>query len=540
MNAELHDAVDFDGFRRLARAALARALPPDAVHWSVAGEAAPQLFVAADEGSSPQHADPHPQASGGGFSSDTEDEAAGLSPAGGTGAAPAGAIAEAPRVPAGFVDLCRQVVLHHDRQRFARLYRLLWRLQHEPRLRHDPLDAEWIALRQMAQAVRRDMHKMKAFVRFRQIVRGPGEAVLHVAWFEPEHHIVEAVAPFFMRRFANMAWAVLTPQRSVHWDGEHLAFGPGGNRQQAPAADAGEALWLTYYRSIFNPARLKLHAMQKEMPRRYWPNLPEAQLISALSAQAPQRSGEMIERAATPARALARPRRDAARSVPAARAGQRRPEGSAAANVDERSALWLAQREAASNCRECPLGALATQTVWGEGPIGARLMLVGEQPGDQEDLQGRPFVGPSGQLLQRAMAQLGWLRERLYITNGVKHFKYEPRGKRRMHKTPAQREADACQHWLESEIELVRPAALVALGATAARQLLGHPVAVTRQRGQWLQRADGLQVLITLHPSALLRGDPGDRESAYAAWLDDLAKASDYASTLPDADGISP
>lgn len=202
------------------------------------------------------------------------------------------------------------------------------------------------------------------------------------------------------------------------------------------------------------------------------------------------------------------------------------PLNSSAADAALRKAQWLQQRDAAAGCRECPLGALATQMVWGEGPIDACLMLVGEQPGDQEDLQGRPFVGPSGELLQRALAQLQWPRERLYVTNSVKHFKYQLRGKRRMHKTPAQREAEACQHWLESEIALVRPAALVALGATAARQLLGRPVAVTRERGQWLQRDDGLPVLITLHPSALLRADRAARDAAYLAWLDDLAQAS--------------
>ncbi|HJV02074.1 MAG TPA: UdgX family uracil-DNA binding protein [Burkholderiaceae bacterium] len=188
-----------------------------------------------------------------------------------------------------------------------------------------------------------------------------------------------------------------------------------------------------------------------------------------------------------------------------------------------------AEREAASGCRECPLGFHATQTVWGEGPLRAPLMLVGEQPGDQEDRQGRPFVGPAGQMLDRACAELGWPREALYVTNAVKHFKFELRGKRRMHKTPAQREAAACLHWLESEIAHVKPAAIVALGATAARQLLGHPVAVMSMRGQWLAREDGRRVLVTLHPSALLRvvGE-AERAAAYEAWLADLRQAADH------------
>jgi DNA polymerase len=183
----------------------------------------------------------------------------------------------------------------------------------------------------------------------------------------------------------------------------------------------------------------------------------------------------------------------------------------------------------AGHCRECPIGLLGTRTVWGEGPVGAPLMLVGEQPGDREDEQGRPFVGPAGQLLDRALAQLQWPRERLYVTNAVKHFNFEWRGKRRLHKTPAQREALACRHWLDSEIALVRPQALVALGATAARSLLQQAVAVTRERGHWLARpGDALPVLVTLHPSALLRLRGEDRDLAFAAWLADLRHASRY------------
>jgi DNA polymerase len=200
-------------------------------------------------------------------------------------------------------------------------------------------------------------------------------------------------------------------------------------------------------------------------------------------------------------------------------------------DLHERERLWRQQRERAARCQECPLYLLGTRTVWGEGPLGAALMLVGEQPGDQEDVQGRPFVGPAGQLMDLALQQLGWDRSVAYVTNAVKHFKWvpAPRGKRRMHKTPAQREADACEHWLEAEIALVQPQAIVALGATASRQLLKRPVPVLRERGHWLVRPDGRQVLITLHPSALLRIDPAERELAFKDWLRDLSLASRYA-----------
>jgi uracil-DNA glycosylase len=182
-------------------------------------------------------------------------------------------------------------------------------------------------------------------------------------------------------------------------------------------------------------------------------------------------------------------------------------------------------REAAAGCRDCPLWQGATQTVFGEGPARARLMLVGEQPGDKEDLEGHPFVGPAGRLLDAALAELEVDRKTVYVTNAVKHFKYELRGKRRMHKTPAQREVEACQQWMDGEIAALRPRAIAALGATAARALLGRPVAVMRERGQWVEREDGIPVLITLHPSALLRlSDPQDRAAAHAAWLDDLRR----------------
>jgi DNA polymerase len=186
----------------------------------------------------------------------------------------------------------------------------------------------------------------------------------------------------------------------------------------------------------------------------------------------------------------------------------------------------LEQLKAATmRCRECPIGEFATQSVIGEGPRKAVLMMVGEQPGDKEDIEGHPFVGPAGMLLDRALAQADIPREQVFVSNAVKHFKFELRGKRRIHKSPTQREAAACHHWLEDEIELVRPKAIVALGATAARSLMERPVAVMAERGQWLERGDGRQVLITLHPSALLRVPPEDRDQVFALFVNDLAKA---------------
>ena len=203
----------------------------------------------------------------------------------------------------------------------------------------------------------------------------------------------------------------------------------------------------------------------------------------------------------------------------------------ATAPASERPVRLAALRQQAAHCRESPLGAHATQTVWGEGAGRARLMLVGEQPGDREDLTGKPFVGPARHLLDKAFAALGWDRETLYVTNAVKHFKYELRRKRRMHKTPGQLEILACAHWLQGEIDAVQPAGIVALGGTAARSLPGRPVKVLSERGRWTERPDGIRVLVTLHPSALLRGEPADREREFDRWVTDLKVASSLLET---------
>jgi DNA polymerase len=180
-------------------------------------------------------------------------------------------------------------------------------------------------------------------------------------------------------------------------------------------------------------------------------------------------------------------------------------------------------REEARKCQDCPLWANATQTVFGAGDPHARVMLVGEQPGDEEDKKGLPFVGPAGRLLDRALEAAGVDREHLYVTNAVKHFKWQLRGKRRLHKTPAQREIEACHQWIEGEIQAVKPHVIVALGATAAKALIGPQFKVTQQRGQFVESALAPYVFATFHPSALLRlqGDE-EREAAFKHLVKDL------------------
>jgi uracil-DNA glycosylase family protein len=180
-------------------------------------------------------------------------------------------------------------------------------------------------------------------------------------------------------------------------------------------------------------------------------------------------------------------------------------------------------RDAAAGCKACDLWKLGTQTVFGEGSVSAELMLVGEQPGDKEDLAGRPFVGPAGRILDQALEEAGIERSTVYVTNAVKHFKWEPRGKRRLHKRPDAFEIAACRPWLDQEIELVQPKVLVCLGATAAQALLGRSFKVTKQRGELFPQEAGHVVTATVHPSSILRApDAATRESELAAFTDDL------------------
>lgn len=199
-----------------------------------------------------------------------------------------------PRVSQEFLKLAGGVLCHRDVSRHALLYRILWRLTNgEPKLMLNPADTDIHRARELEKSVRRDSHKMKAFVRFREV---PGEDDAYVAWFEPEHFIVDRVAPFFARRFAGMRWAIVTPYRSAYWNGDALMLTDGGARSEVPAEDANEDLWRTYYANIFNPARLNPRMMRQEMAQKYWKNLPESHLLPELIRDAGKRVQEMAER----------------------------------------------------------------------------------------------------------------------------------------------------------------------------------------------------------------------------------------------------
>lgn len=478
----LDSDTDFDGWRTAARELVLADVAPADIAWSVAGGDEPELFDA--PGLAPN--------------------AGALAEAAAAFTHPATPPSSAPtfNVPARFIDLARIAILHRDPQRFAHLYQLLWRLRAHPELMQVATDPDVARLSAMAKAVRRDEHKMHAFVRFREIGRAPNARF--VAWFEPEHHIVELAAPFFARRFADMEWSILTPDVCAHWDGRAITITPGVARAAAPSADRLEDTWRTYYASIFNPARLKIKAMQAEMPKKYWRNLPEAGLIKPLIEDAERKLHAMVAAEAT---APKKPQR------------QEQPMRKAKPAGDALQAL----RDQARDCRACDLWKDATQTVFGEGPQHATVMLVGEQPGDKEDLAGKPFVGPAGQMLDRALAEAGIDRGKTYVTNAVKHFKFVPRGKIRLHQKPTTPEIKACRQWYERELAAVRPQLVVAMGATAAQSVLGKITPINKTRGRLIDRDDGPQVLVTVHPSYLLRlPDAEAKAREYARFVDDL------------------
>jgi uracil-DNA glycosylase family protein len=303
-----------------------------------------------------------------------------------------------------------------------------------------------------------------------------------------------------------MAWSILTPDLCAHWDGHAISVTPGVSKTDAPTKDRLEEVWLTYYANIFNPARLKTKAMQNEMPKKYWRNLPEAALIKPLIAEAERISSAMITADATEPKKL-----------------QRREAPMATSTAHRKADSVESLRDEASDCRACHLWKDATQTVFGEGPQHASVMMVGEQPGDKEDLAGKPFIGPAGQMLDKALKEAGIVRDKVYVTNAVKHFKFVPRGKFRLHQKPATPEIKACRPWYEREKALVRPELVVAMGATAAQSVLGKITPIGKTRGRIIEADDGTHVLVTVHPSYLLRlPDEEAKTREYAHFVDDL------------------
>ncbi len=403
-------------------------------------------------------------------------------------------------IPREFLDQAQLAACFRDSSRWSLLYRIAFRLTHrEPNLMSIVVDDDITQLRSMAKAVSRDRHKMTAFVRFREIV--VDGVPQYIAFHRPDHFIVRLASSFFVERFRPMHWAILTPDESVRWDTRELSFGPGVSSREGPQEDSVESLWLTYYRNIFNPARLKVKHMIQELPVRHWKTLPEAALIPELIRSAGSRSQEMQVAAAK--------RMESVAQVPA-------------------STSLEVLEEANRSCLACEWARDCTQTVFGRGPAHARIVLIGEQPGDIEDQKGEPFVGPAGQLLRSIIKEAGFDESMIYFTNAVKHFKFEPRGKKRIHQTPSARDVAACKPWLEAELKSIKPDVLVCLGATAAKSILGYGYRITQSRGEWTESDWCGKTIATWHPSAILRvPDREEAERMRSELMNDLQKAFD-------------
>jgi DNA polymerase len=393
------------------------------------------------------------------------------------------------KVSRRYVELADLALLFRAEDRFALLYRVLYRLAHgAPKLLDDELDPDVLELSRRVKSVKHDEHRMHAFVRFRRAELDGQECF--IAWYRPEHSILRLTAPFFQRRFASQRWSILTPDESAHWDGEALRYGPGVPRHEAPQDDQLEELFRTYYRATFNPARANMRLFRHHVPQAFQRDMPELTVLNQMTAA----------------------KRKQVESAPGAEVPQTR----------SLSAL----REAAAGCQACPLWEKGTQTVFGEGKKKARLVMVGEQPGDQEDRQGHPFVGPAGKMLDRALEEAGIARDDVYVTNAVKHFNYRPLGKKRLHQKPEWQHIEACRPWLRAELKAIEPEVILCLGATAAQSFLGRRFTVIKNRGRVFDTPWAKAFLVSYHPSAILRApDDEAREQTYQALVADLRVA---------------
>lgn len=473
----------WEDWRELARQAIRRDLPPASLQWRDGRDAQATLFGAMSDGDGP---------------SDTRS-----------------ALRERPvqrprpPVPRTFITKAATAAHHSDPQRWELLYRVLWRLTHgEKHLLEVQTDPLVDRMRDLRKAVRRDAHKMKAFVRFRRVdttAKQESGRERYVAWHRPDHYIVPYVAPFFADRFKAMDWAILTPHASVAWDGDTLEYGPGverGEAEELAGRDDLEEMWKTYYGAIFNPARIKLKAMQAEMPKKHWPTMPETETITELLRQAPERVKAMETH---------------------------RPASPDLGPIEE-----LGWEQLASACRSCDACERCEapgvgEAVFGEGNRRADVVLVGEQPGDREDRVGRPFVGPAGGVLDEALQAAGLARDEIYLTNAVKHFGFTERGGKRIHDSPDAYITEMCKPWLEAELSRIQPRVVVALGRTAARVLSGRHVAISRERGEFLRGGKYAAALLpTFHPAAIVRAPDGDAtHRRFEALVEDLTAARD-------------
>lgn len=400
------------------------------------------------------------------------------------------------KIPREFIETAHFVSAYNDDSTWSLLYRILYRIVYENKnILKNPLDTDVLDFERKRNLVSRDLHKMKAFVRFKEIKKD--DQSIYVAWHRPDHRVLKFSAPFFTDRFNGMNFIIFTEDESMEWINGELKFGPGISQKDAESFDETEELWKTYYASIFNPARLKIKMMKKELPVRHWKTLPEAELIDGLIREAPNMVQDFYDTQRTSAVA----------SIPR--------------NVSNLSEL----KAALPTCAACTICPKASGPVFGEGPMNADIVFVGEQPGNEEDLAGSPFVGPAGKLFMDALARAKISRSEVYLTNAVKGFKFRDQDGFRKHVNPSSTEISACRPWVKAELEMIKPRVLVCLGASAAQSIFGKMMKVGESHGKVFQTSHSDYTIILSHPSAILRvQDPLEKERLHEQFINDIAE----------------
>lgn len=393
------------------------------------------------------------------------------------------------KIPRDFFEQAFVASCFRDDSIWSLLYRLAWRLVFEDKnLLKIEIDPDTVELNAKVRLVNRDLHKMKAFVRFKELKQDENES-LFMAWHRPDHRITRLAAPFFKDRFNGMKWVIMTEDETILWDKKEIHFLEGVEAYELPQ-DEKEDLWKTYYSSIFNPARIKVSAMKKELPVRHWKTLPETELITSLLDEAPARLKEFYDSQTAPAQ------------------------------IQEFTSFEELNK-AILKCKSCGICEKSSGPVFGEGPLDAEVMILGEQPGNEEDLAGKNFIGPAGQILNEALNQVGLKREEFFVTNVVKSFKWVQTYDMRQHRTADAKEISACRPWVQNEIKLVKPKILVCLGRSAAQSVLGKMIKLEDMRGKFFSTPFCENTIILPHPASILR-DKESKDEAFGRFIQEF------------------